>query len=351
MGFEAFDSPAEPQQQRSRFRWRSSERLGQAMNQPRLVTQPPRSAPPVPLAAAPANTPTTSATTSATTKELAEAGWRANLLQRIGSAALLIALVISIVFCGGWIAFVGALGFLCLGTWELSQMFEHKGWRPQMAISILLGADFLFAAMFPAQRLLIIAGGISATVIVSFGLFLLVFDTYESALRDWALTLASPFYLGWPLALFVALRGPDFGLGSTGFWWVVATFGMVWANDTAAYVTGHFFGKTKLAPRISPAKTWEGLAGGVVFSIVAAFVLTIPLHLPWYAPLIMGVAVAAAATAGDLAESLLKRGSGVKDSGTLIPGHGGLLDRMDSLLFAVMIVIVFAAIYDPLLIH
>jgi phosphatidate cytidylyltransferase len=277
--------------------------------------------------------------------------WYANLRQRLGSAAVLIALVVSIVFCGGWIAFAGALGFLCIGAWELSGMFAHRGWRPQILISIALGADFLLAAMLPEQRLLIISGGISGSVMLSFTAFLLGGESFENALRDWALTLAIPLYLGWPLALFLALRGPAFGFGSTGFWWVLAVFGIVWGNDTAAYITGHYFGKTKLAPRISPAKTWEGFAGGVVLSIIGAFVFSFAIHLPWYAALTMGALTAIAATIGDLSESMLKRGVGVKDSGQLIPGHGGLLDRMDSLLFAVMVVIAYAAVYDTMLLR
>ncbi len=292
-----------------------------------------------------------SAPPPASASQAASARWLANLRQRLGSAAVLIALVVSIVFCGGWIAFIGAFGFLCIGAWEMSEMLAHRGWRPQMLISIALGTDFLLAAMFPAQRLYIISGGISGSVALSFTAFLLAGESFENALRDWALTLAIPLYIGWPLALFLALRGPAFGYGSTGFWWVLATFGMVWGNDTGAYLTGHYFGKTKLAPRVSPAKTWEGFAGGMVVSIVGAFVLTFPIHLPWYATLTLGIFTAIAATIGDLAEALLKRGAGVKDSGRLIPGHGGLLDRMDSLLFAVMVVIVYAAVYDKLLLR
>ncbi len=277
----------------------------------------------------------------------ASARWLANLRQRLVSALVLITLLIGVIFCGGWIAFAAAFIFLSLGAWEMSAMYARKGWRPQIIISMALGVDFLFAAMFPAQRLVIISAGISASVILSFTVFLLASESFENALRDWAMTLAIPFYLGWPLALFLALRGYDFGFGSTGFWWVVATFGMVWGNDSAAYITGHFFGKTKLSPRISPAKTWEGFAGGMALSIIAAFVLTLPLHLPWYAWLSMGALTAVASTIGDLAESLVKRGAGVKDSGQLIPGHGGMLDRMDSLLFAVIVVAAYAAFFEP----
>ena len=299
----------------------------------------------------PTSSPSPSAPPENASPAAASARWLANLRQRIGSAALLIVLVIAIIFCGGWIAFAGALIFLCIGAWEMSVMLARRGWRPQMLISIALATDFLLAAMLPEQRLLIISGGISGSVILSFTAFLLAGETFENALRDWALTLAIPLYIGWPLALLLALRGSDFGLGSTGFWWTLATFAMVWGNDTGAYLMGHFFGKTKLAPRISPGKTWEGFAGGLAVSIIAAFVFSIAIHLPWYGSLTMGVFTAIAATLGDLAESMLKRGAGVKDSGQLIPGHGGLLDRMDSLLFAVMVVVTYAAIFDTALLR
>src|SRR5262249_26934543 len=155
---------------------------------------------------------------------------------------------------------------------------------------------------------------------------------------------------GWPLAFFLLLRGDTLGAGTTGFWWMLALLFMVWANDTFAFFTGHYLGRTKLAPHVSPAKTWEGFAGGLVFTVFAAFVFTIalptafqqPLHVAWYHAVLLGVLVAIVGTIGDLAESLLKRGTGVKDSGRLVPGHGGILDRMDSPLFAILVVFFFA---------
>ena len=304
-----------------------------------------------PSGAAPAPTPSIEAPqTPSGVLPAANPGWLTNLWQRIQSALVLIPIVVALVFCGGWYAFAGALVALLLDTFELRSMFvTHKGWRPHITLSVALGLDFLVAAMFPAQREILIFFGVGAVIIVSFVLFLRSHATFEDMLRDWALTLAIPFYLGWPIGLFLLLRGYDFGIGSRGFWWTLATFGMVWANDAAAYAVGHYLGKRKLAPYISPAKTWEGFFGGAVFAIIASFVLTLPLHIPWYIALALGILVAIAATVGDLAESLIKRGTGVKDSGTIIPGHGGLLDRMDSLLFAVIIVASFATIIDKLL--
>jgi phosphatidate cytidylyltransferase len=270
-------------------------------------------------------------------------GWLVSLRQRLLSALVLIPIVIALIWFGGWIAFVGAALALGLGTWELRAMFAHKGWYPLTFLSIGLSLDFLVAAMLPGYRLMLIGIGISAFIILSFTWVMVTRPTIERTLIDWALTLAIPFYLGWPMALFLLLRGDQMGYGSNGFWWVLALFFMVWANDTGAYVTGHFFGRNKLAPHISPAKTREGFVGGLLLAVVATYLFTLPLHIAWYHVVALGVLVAIAATVGDLAESLLKRGTGVKDSGTIVPGHGGILDRMDSLLFAVLVVFFYAA--------
>jgi phosphatidate cytidylyltransferase len=165
---------------------------------------------------------------------------------------------------------------------------------------------------------------------------------------DWSLTLAIAIYLGWPMSLFPLLRGFQVGI-SNGFWWALVVLFGVWGFDTGAFFAGHFFGRHKLAPRISPGKTWEGVAGGLVLSVTAALLITIrPLGVPWYLAILLGVLIAVAATLGDLAESLIKRQTHVKDSGQFMPGHGGILDRVDSLLFAVIVVFVFAQLVGKL---
>jgi phosphatidate cytidylyltransferase len=120
-----------------------------------------------------------------------------------------------------------------------------------------------------------------------------------------------------------------------GFGWVILVFVVTWANDTLAFFAGRAFGRHRLLERISPKKTWEGFAGGAVGSVAGAFAvkaLLLPAEPAW-ACLAMAAGGAVVGPAGDLAESLIKRGAGVKDSGRLIPGHGGLLDRIDALLF------------------
>lgn len=267
----------------------------------------------------------------------------ASLQKRLLSAAVLIPIAVALVWFGGWVAFAGALAAMTLCMLELRAMCATRRWYPLIVISIALSADFLVAALLPEVRLALLGLGISVLIMGSFTWLMVTRPTIDRTIIDWALTLALALYIGWPMALFLLLRGTTYGYGVSGFWWVLALFVMVWANDAAAFFTGHFVGRRKLAPHISPAKTWEGFAGGLVFTVIAAWLLTRPLDVPLYLAIILGIFVCVAATLGDLAESLLKRGVGVKDSGSVIPGHGGILDRVDSLLFAVQVVFFFAA--------
>jgi phosphatidate cytidylyltransferase len=116
--------------------------------------------------------------------------------------------------------------------------------------------------------------------------------------------------------------------------WILALVLVVWTFDTAAYFTGRRFGRHSFMAHISPKKTVEGVVGGVIAAALVGAVLVAAFGRPWLAGLVFGIVVAAAAQAGDLAESMLKRAAGAKEAGTLIPGHGGMLDRVDSFLFA-----------------
>jgi phosphatidate cytidylyltransferase len=263
--------------------------------------------------------------------------------QRSVTALILMPVIIALVWFGGWVAFGAAVIVLALCLWELRGMLANRGWHPPILLSGLLGLDFLVAAMLPTYRAPMVALGVSGLVVGSFAWLMLTRrDSLEGTLTDWALTLAAAFYVGWPIAFFLLLRGGKVG-PAPGFWWLLTLFFTVWSFDTAAFFAGRLWGQTKLAPLISPKKTWEGVAGGVALALVAAWVFTRPLNVPWYHALALGVLVSVAATLGDLAESLLKRDLGAKDSGTLMRGHGGVLDRADSLLFAVMVVFFYAA--------
>ncbi len=273
--------------------------------------------------------------------EKARRQWNRSLGQRIITALIAIPVVLAIVWLGGWWAFAAATIVVILGAYELHRMMLHEGYHPLILISLALSVLFLVAAMLPQLRLLLLESGLGIALLVTFPL-LFFRKKLEGAMVDWSLTLAIAIYLGWPLSLFPLLRGFQVGI-SPGFWWVLTVLLGVWGFDTGAFFTGHFIGRHKLAPNISPAKTWEGVIGGMILSITAALLFTtLPLGVPWYLAILLGILIGVAATLGDLAESLIKRQTHVKDSGQIMPGHGGILDRIDSMLFAVIAVYIFA---------
>ena len=153
--------------------------------------------------------------------------------------------------------------------------------------------------------------------------------------------LLPPAYIGGALAAAVALRG----LGEHGLWWLLLAILAVYATDTGAYAVGRLLGRHPMAPAISPGKNWEGAAGGLAAAVIAAILMGILMPLPlqvWQSAAI-GVILGIVSPVGDLLESKAKRLAGVKDSGNLFPGHGGMLDRLDSLLPSLTIVYLLAA--------
>ena len=166
----------------------------------------------------------------------------------------------------------------------------------------------------------------------------------EGAFIGWAWTIAGILYVGWLLSYFVALRGLDDGRN-----WVFFALFATFVSDTAAFFTGRALGRHYLVPSISPGKTWEGAIGGIFGAIIVSLLFTLPtlFNLPnplyihdfsYWQAIILGLLVSIFSQLGDLVESLLKRNMGVKDSGKLLPGHGGFLDRMDSIVFAGIVV-------------
>jgi phosphatidate cytidylyltransferase len=165
-------------------------------------------------------------------------------------------------------------------------------------------------------------------------------------IQSWALTLGAALWLGWLISHFLQLRdlSPPFGLGA-GTRWLVLAFLVTWINDSAAYFVGKGIGRHPCCPYLSPKKTWEGTIGGWLGGLAATLFLGRWLvDLPWGHGLLLGALVATVAPFGDLAKSMVKRQVGVKDFGALIPGHGGMFDRIDSLLFVVPVVYYYATL-------
>ncbi len=163
----------------------------------------------------------------------------------------------------------------------------------------------------------------------------------EGAFTSWVWTMGGILYVGWLLSYLVALRL------DAGRYWVFLALFTTFGCDTTAFFVGRALGKHRLAPSISPGKTWEGAIGGVIGAVIVSLTIVRVFSLLSYGQAIfLGLLVGILGQFGDLTESLLKRNMGVKESGKLIPGHGGLLDRMDSVVFAGIVVYYFVLVYN-----
>jgi phosphatidate cytidylyltransferase len=210
------------------------------------------------------------------------------------------------------------------------QVQVKTGWALAIGLGIHMVSFFIFYLHLPHYWLLVL-------VPLVIGVF--VSELYvksKTTLLDIASTLLVPLYVAVPFAFLHFLA---FHNGEYGWRLILGFFLMAWINDSGAYVTGSLFGRHKLFPRISPAKSWEGAVGGFVFTLLMAwanFELWGVLDLSNW--LVMGALVSVMGTYGDLVESMLKRSVNVKDSGRLLPGHGGVLDRFDAIFFSAPVV-------------
>ena len=265
--------------------------------------------------------------------------------KRVASAAVLIPVVVVLVYLGGIGLFVLSLSVALLAGYEYTRM--ACGVPGSLARrSLVVPADVL---VLSSIALLVCDAqwphlGLFRWVVLFLPLVALGVQVFHrnapGSLTTWALTVAGSVYIGYPLAHFVKLRALDQGM----YWLGLALVG-TWVCDSGAFFVGRSFGKHKLASRISPHKTWEGAAGGLLFGASAVAVLGRSfLGLGWMNGVLMGVALVVGATLGDLGTSVIKRQVGMKDTSSLIPGHGGMLDRLDSLLFVIPIVYCFATI-------
>ena len=171
---------------------------------------------------------------------------------------------------------------------------------------------------------------LAAVLMIAFADALIFEENLARAPQRVGLAVLGVAYPGLLLSALVRLRQLE-----RGEWWIILALTVTWLNDTGAYFAGRAFGRRKLYPRISPSKTWEGAIGGAAGSILGALIVQqfwLP-RLPAWGAALVGVGAAVLGPIGDLSESMLKRAFGAKDSGRLLPGHGGILDRIDALLF------------------
>ncbi|MFE0804179.1 phosphatidate cytidylyltransferase [Streptomyces sp. NPDC058812] len=223
--------------------------------------------------------------------------------------------------------FVGVVAVaVVVGLWELTKRLEErKGIKAPLVPLAIGGAAMVVAGYVRGAEGAWVAMALTALAVLVWRMT----EPPEGYLKDVTAGLFAAFYVPF-LATFVAMML----MADDGAWRVLVFLVLTVVSDTGAYAVGWRFGKTKLAPRISPGKTREGLLGAVAFAMVAGalcmqFVID---DGTWWQGLLLGLAVAVSATLGDLGESMIKRDLGIKDMGTLLPGHGGIMDRLDSLL-------------------
>jgi phosphatidate cytidylyltransferase len=298
-----------------------------------------------------------------------------NLTTRILVALIGIPLIIAVTLVGGYLFFMLVAVIAVVGLVEYAALVRAKGASPQVGTSIVFGLCLLAVFIYDKLHIAILGAFASMGISIPFPsmaqefliltllffpviLGLELFRNKPTALVNAATTFFGAFYVSVSLGAFVGIRElfvpadfpvyaffsvpgtaiPDDVAGKIYTWGgytVLSIFVSIWLCDSVAYFAGRAFGKHKLFPRVSPNKTWEGAVAGFV-AAVAGFIACRELLLPYLAlrdAVVCGAIIGIFGQIGDLAESLLKRDAGVKDSSTLIPGHGGVLDRFDSLLF------------------
>lgn len=230
-------------------------------------------------------------------------------------------------YLGGWTFALVLAGAALAATVELFRALHRSGYRPAplVALPAVLALVLSPALRQPTQQVWIAI--IAATVLLT-GILYLTPSRFGTALVGFSLTLLPVLYVGLFMGYLALLR-----LGPRGAWWVLLVLVITWAYDTGAYFTGRAVGRTPFMSHVSPKKTAEGVVGGLVLSAAAGLIAIPTVHVTVVLGIGLGLVLGVAAQAGDLVESLLKRQLDVKDVGSLIPGHGGVLDRIDSLLF------------------
>lgn len=282
------------------------------------------------------------------------------LRTRVLTALVLAPIILAIVLLGEpWLSLlIGVAAFLALV--ELVGLLDAAGHQPPQVLTIISGLALVAAGLITtngegvggAVAHLVVAldppGLVAATMVAAMLLLAAVGFTRSdprAGFMTWAMTSFGVAYIGLllPAIVLVAHLAPAGGSAATpvgafgiasGPAWALTLILVVWGYDTGAYLTGRALGRRRMVDHISPSKTVEGLVGGLVVATLGAGIGAALIGLePWH-PLVIGPVVGLAAQAGDLAESMLKRAAGRKESGFLVPGHGGILDRLDSFLFA-----------------
>ena len=261
-----------------------------------------------------------------------------DLKQRAITALFFSGIVVSSIMANQWTFLILMALLLILGILEFYKLISIGGSAPQKVMGLLIGISLCAITYFISVGILAVE---SLTLLLPLSFFVFIFELYrkqEKPFLNIASTMVGVIYLAIPVSMMIFMAFMPSGQSGITYHGglLMGCILHIWANDTGAYFVGSRFGKNRLFERISPKKSWEGFFGGLALSIVAAWLnhrLFAELELnEWMA---VAVLMSVFGTLGDLVESMLKRCINIKDSGTLFPGHGGILDRFDALLVGI----------------
>jgi phosphatidate cytidylyltransferase len=261
------------------------------------------------------------------------------LRTRVITALIAIPIVVVGVFVGGLWFLAGAAVVALVAGWEFGQMMKAGGYTTTPFFTLGLIALLLLNSYRSDLSLECIL----SVILLSSLTWQLFQAKSTSPTADWALTVIGGLYIGWGMAHLVMLRQLSDGLA-----WVWLVLLCTWGADTFAYLIGRRWGRHKLWPRLSPKKSWEGFAGGIFGTLLGAAAVATFSNLGWATCLLIALIIPVVDLFGDVSISMMKRNVGVKDSSNLFPGHGGFLDRIDSLLY-VSIVVYYYAVWHGVL--
>lgn len=247
------------------------------------------------------------------------------LFKRIITALIGIPALVFIFYKSGIFLLCAVVGLIILGLAEFNNLVQESGSR-NLVLPLWLGGVIIPYTVLYNSSAAVIAVFLYVAVTA---IYYLIKHPYFTPL-DLSLSFMGFIYIILGFTHLILLRNL-----TEGFWLIIYIFVIVWSTDTAAFFVGTYFGKHRLAPAISPKKTWEGFWGGLIFSTLSAYILVTAVNLQYGMSLVLiSPFISLAGQCGDLFESALKRFAGIKDSGYIIPGHGGILDRFDSTLWA-----------------
>ena len=265
---------------------------------------------------------------------------------RVNTALLGLPILFIIIWVGDPLFSIVVVAIAAMGAWEFCQIAQHTGKKPMTRFAIIWASIFVVVSyilttnssgvdpiVFMTLNALTAISGITIS-----GLYVIIYHPHGTKLSNWITTISASIYTGGLISYSVLILNLDHGRE-----WICVLILAVFANDTLAFLTGRYLGKTPLAPNTSPGKTVEGAVGGIfgalLTSLATITIFDLETHL--LGVIVLGILIGITAQGGDLLESKIKRHFDVKDSGWIIPGHGGVLDRLDSIVFNLVLVYYF----------